>query len=240
MTTTLPSFVELMASLGLENSPGLPVLHKDMAPVSVGHRVHHSRSSSASSSSSLSSSVSTTVSPRRPLVRLEGSSAMECEGSPSDRDWDMERRRVRVPRFAPYAPSISHMRKRSTSAFIKEETEDVPVRPLSTSPYFSPTTCSVPRRASHNALRQSYARPRKLVLSQSDLTANTPISTFVRRKTPQGSPTSPSFSHRIRKRSCSPVQPVLIPTLPHVFPPPETWKYASSDTEDEDMHDARA
>ncbi|TFY69926.1 hypothetical protein EVJ58_g159 [Rhodofomes roseus] len=216
MATTLPSFVELMATLGLENTPGLPALHKDAVPVQVGHRVHHSRSSSASSSSSLSSSFSNTVSPRRPLIHAE-------------------RRRVRAPRFTPYAPCISHMRKRSAPIFIKEEMEEAPVRPLSTSPYLSPT---VPRRASHNALRQSYGRPRKLVLSQSDLTANTPISTFVRRKTPQASPTSPSFSHRIRKRSCSPVQPVSIPTLPHVFPPPETWKYASSDTDDEDMHDA--
>ena len=145
------------------------------------------------------------------------------------------------------------MRKRSAPTFIKEEIEDLPARvstmmiekakssdtcsvqPLSTSPYLPP---AVPRRASQSALRQSYTRPRHLTLSQSDLTANTPISTFVRRKTPQGSPTSPSFSHRIRKRSCSPVQPVSIPTLPCVFPPPETWKYASSDTEDEDMHDA--
>ncbi|KAH9844052.1 uncharacterized protein C8Q71DRAFT_27674 [Rhodofomes roseus] len=235
MATTLPSFVELMATLGLENTPGLPALHKDAVPVQVGHRVHHSRSSSASSSSSLSSSFSNTVSPRRPLIRLEGSSATERGNSPSDRDLDAERRRVRAPRFTPYAPCISHMRKRSAPIFIKEEMEEAPVRPLSTSPYLSPT---VPRRASHNALRQSYGRPRKLVLSQSDLTANTPISTFVRRKTPQASPTSPSFSHRIRKRSCSPVQPVSIPTLPHVFPPPETWKYASSDTDDEDMHDA--
>ncbi|KZT72596.1 hypothetical protein DAEQUDRAFT_762879 [Daedalea quercina L-15889] len=234
MATTLPSFVELMASLGLENSPGLPALHKDAVPANVGRRVQHSRSSSASSSSSLSS-LSSTLSPHRPLVCLEGSSATERENSPSERDWDTDRRRVRVPRFTPYAPCISHMRKRSTPTFIKEELEEMPIRPLSTSPYL---TSTVPRRASHNALRHSCTRPRQLVLSQSDLTANTPISTFVRRKTPQGSPTSPSFSHRIRKRSHSPVQPVSIPTLPHVFPPPETWKYASSDTEDEDMHDA--
>ncbi|EPT03555.1 hypothetical protein FOMPIDRAFT_1046597 [Fomitopsis schrenkii] len=235
MATTLPSFVELMASLGLDNSPRLPPLHRDADPANVGHRVQHSRSSSTSSSSSLSS-LSGPVLSHRPLIHSERSSA-ERESSPSDRDWDMERRRARVPRFTPYAPCISHMRKRSVPTLIKEEVEDLPARPLSTSPYLSPT---VPRRASHSALRQSYTRPRHLTLSQSDLTANTPISTFVRRKTPQGSPTSPSFSHRIRKRSCSPAQPVSIPTLPSVFPPPETWKYTSSDTEDEDMHDAHS
>ncbi|KAI0728722.1 hypothetical protein C8Q72DRAFT_885038 [Fomitopsis betulina] len=235
MGTTLPSFVELMATLGLDNSPRLPSLHRDVDPAHVGHRVQHSRSSSASSSSSITS-LAGSIASQRPLIRLERSSA-ELESSSSDRDWDMEKRRARVPRFTPYAPCISHMRKRSVPTFIKEEVDDIPARSLSTSPYLS---SAVPRRASHSALRQSYTRPRHLTLSQSDLTANTPISTFVRRKTPQGSPTSPSFSNRIRKRSCSPVQPVSIPTLPYLFPPPETWKYASSDTDDEDMHDAQA
>ena len=144
MATTLPSFVELMASLGLDNSPGLPALHRDVEPVNVGHRVQHSRSSSTSSSSSFSSALSGPLPSSRPLIRLERSSA-EREGSPSDRDWDMERRRARVPRFTPYAPCIvsrctesvryltnlplqSHMRKRSAPTFIKEEVDDLPAR----------------------------------------------------------------------------------------------------------------
>ena len=64
------------------------------------------------------------------------------------------------------------------------------------------------------------SRHRRAV-SESDMTANMPISTFVRRKTPQSSPVSPTFAHRTRnrtrKRSQSPTMPVSIPTLPPVF-----------------------
>ena len=48
--------------------------------------------------------------------------------------------------------------------------------------------------------------------------ANMPISTFVRRKTPTSSPVSPTFAHRTRRRSQSPtINPVSLPTLPPVF-----------------------
>lgn len=63
-----------------------------------------------------------------------------------------------------------------------------------------------------------------------------PISTYVRRKTPQTSPISPTFPHRAR-RAASPAAPVSIPKLPtFIFPsqplPPTNQ---SSDTEDDDM-----
>ena len=52
--------------------------------------------------------------------------------------------------------------------------------------------------------------------SNSDLSANTPISTYVRRKTPGASPTSPTFP---REALDSPsASPMSIPTLPSLFP----------------------
>ena len=101
---------------------------------------------------------------------------------------------------------------------------------------------------SHNVARRSSTlslssgrRPEKLVLDH-DYMANTPISTFLRRKTPQSSPISPTFPHR-RKRSSSPSLPVSIPTLPtFCFPPQQPATIVSgsvsSDTDDEIMSDA--
>lgn len=100
---------------------------------------------------------------------------------------------------------------------------------------------------SHNVARRSSTlslssgrRPENLVLDH-DYMANTPISTFLRRKTPQSSPISPTFPHR-RKRSSSPSLPVSIPTLPtFCFPlqqPTLVSGSVSSDTDDEVMSDA--
>ncbi|KAH9951772.1 hypothetical protein B0H21DRAFT_190877 [Amylocystis lapponica] len=82
------------------------------------------------------------------------------------------------------------------------------------------------------ALKAPSRRPEKLMLSDTNLTANTPISTFVRRKTPQSSPASPTFPHRMKNRSISPSAPVSIPTVPLVFPPQS--RYPSSDSDDDD------
>ncbi|KAG6837941.1 hypothetical protein H0H93_008335 [Arthromyces matolae] len=64
--------------------------------------------------------------------------------------------------------------------------------------------------------------------SVSDLAANTPISSYVRRKTPGGSPTSPTFSSHERDDSPpppTPLIPVTVPTIPNLWP-----TSASSDT----------
>ena len=106
---------------------------------------------------------------------------------------------------------------------------------LSSSPIPSLSTRTVGRRSS--GLGLGSRRPEKLSLGDSDFMANTPISTFVRRKTPQSSPISPTFPHR--KRSTSPSAPVLIPTLPtFIFPQLPTINgggAASSDSEDDPM-----
>ncbi|KAH8106212.1 hypothetical protein BXZ70DRAFT_1004486 [Cristinia sonorae] len=229
--TALPSFVELMASLGIDSDrPDI----KD----SPAH-AHHSRSSSYSSTSSV-------------LSRGSASNLPHSQGSPSpsilisrhpsssslNRDGDAERRRSRS-RYSPYSPSISHMRRGSVPTLSAGEIEgqQQPSRALSTSPVPNLTTRSVGRRSSALGLGGSNRRPEKLSLVDGDFIANTPISTFVRRKTPQSSPISPTFPHR--KRSTSPSAPVLIPQLPtFIFPQLPTisgGSSPSSDSEDDPM-----
>ncbi|KAI0921566.1 hypothetical protein AcV7_008216 [Taiwanofungus camphoratus] len=236
--TTLPSFVELMASLGLDNQAGPVDLRSHSGPVGFRTRAHHSRSSSYSSSGSFPSPISSTASLPRPDSRADTSPAIMISGDEmsSDRDWDADRRRIRTTRYSPYAPLISHTRKGSVP-IMKEEIQERPARALSTSPYLSPATCTISRRTSSYTLKDTSRRPEKLTLSETDLTANMPISTFVRRKTPSTSPTSPTFPHRKKRRSTSPSLPVCIPTLPHVFPASPTSRYCNSDTEDEEMPD---
>lgn len=71
--------------------------------------------------------------------------------------------------------------------------------------------------------------------SASDLAANTPISTYVRRKTPGASPTSPTFPHEARNysRSESPM-PMTVPILPTLLPSSassESFPITPSDSE---------
>ena len=61
--------------------------------------------------------------------------------------------------------------------------------------------------------------------------AYTPISSYVRRKTPQNSPTSPNFA---RDRSAAVAQPLAIPTLPTLLSP-ASFMTQSSDSEDDEM-----
>ncbi|OSX59194.1 hypothetical protein POSPLADRAFT_1059406 [Postia placenta MAD-698-R-SB12] len=235
--TALPSFVELMATLGLDKPAGPAALPRQSGPACSGVRVLHSRSSSASSTASFST-LSSNASPPYPSISIDG---LQAASSPpretsTERDMELERRHTRVARYSPYYPTISHMRKRSVP-IIKEEADGRPNRALSTSPYLLPATCAMSRRSASIAPRSSSRRPQKLTLSETDLTANMPISSFVRRKTPQASPTSPTFPNRRRKRSSSPTLPVCIPTVPMIFPPIQAFRYASSDSEDEEMHD---
>lgn len=99
--TTLPSFVELMASLGLENRP---------EPAAEGvQSKHHSRSSSYSSSSSIPSDASSAISTPHSNIFTGSSPAIvvsQHEESPVERDWEPEKRRCRMLRYSPYSPSI--------------------------------------------------------------------------------------------------------------------------------------
>ncbi|KAI0079654.1 hypothetical protein K474DRAFT_549974 [Panus rudis PR-1116 ss-1] len=201
--TSLPSFVELMASLGLDNkaeptdsivTPPQPNLYANGSPAIVISR--HSSSSTL-----------------------------------SDRELDTRRHKAR---FSPYSPPISHVRRGSMPVLSSDEkSAEQPSRAFSTSPAPLLKARTVGRRSSALGLTSS-RRPEKLNLSDPDLIANTPISTFVRRKTPSSSPISPTFPHR--RRAASPAAPVTIPQLPtFVFPPPQANASLPSDTEDDDM-----
>ncbi|OCH88305.1 hypothetical protein OBBRIDRAFT_94329 [Obba rivulosa] len=235
MPTTLPSFVELMASLGLDNNP------TTTGPARHGSGTHHSRSSSYSSTSSMSSqssTVSSTYSSTHSDIYSNTSPSIVVsretdEPLASNRDWDMDRRRTRAARFSPYGPAISHTRRGSMPVMpTDDDLKERPIRALSTSPRLSSTRVAG-RRGSVLSLRNH--RPEKLRLSEGDLPAHTPISTFVRRKTPQTSPTSPTFPTLSKKRSSTPSLPVSIPTLPQFFPPTNYAGYNTSDTEEDDM-----
>ncbi|TCD71308.1 hypothetical protein EIP91_011079 [Steccherinum ochraceum] len=229
--TALPSFVELMASLGLENSS------------SDGQDSHpqHSRSSSYSSTASVVSRSSAGNLPTTAQLGGQGGSpsiviSRHPSSSSLNRDSDSERRKSRT-RYAPYSPSISHMRRGSVPSLSagEDELHTRPTRALSSSPVPNLATRTVGRRSSGLGLHGR--RPENLTLGEPDFIASTPISTYVRRKTPTSSPISPTFPHR--KRSSSPSAPVLIPTLPtFIFPQLPTINGGSgqsSDSEDDPM-----
>lgn len=192
--TALPSFIELMASLGLE-------------------------SPKADTSEIPSNSPSIVVSEHDPVG-------------------DRHNLRPRSARYSPYSAPISHSHRRSSSSLSNDGNDsDTPNRATSASPRLS--TRILGHRPS--ALNLGADSRHMHAVSESEMTANMPISTFVRRKTPQSSPVSPTFAHRARngtrKRSQSPTMPVSIPTLPPVFQtsplPEEQFSLLSVEREDD-------
>ena len=81
------------------------------------------------------------------------------------------------------------------------------IQATSVSPRMHPNTL---RDVSINATQPVRPRPRKVMHIDVDAPPDVPISSFVRRHTPQSSPTAPTFHHRKRSSSFS---PVLLPTL---------------------------
>ncbi|KAG5723585.1 hypothetical protein E4T56_gene18137 [Termitomyces sp. T112] len=176
--TSLPSFVELMASLGLDQS--------------TKTSDHRPQSQSALSSPSTS-------------PRLIGAGIHSRSRSTQSL---RESSRSRTTRYSPYSPVIPTPRRDSLSSAssCSLQRDQSPVRAISSSPRdASPRRFS--RRSTNNLSVNVYG-------SASDLAANTPISSYVRRKTPGASPTSPTFSHE--SRDSSPVSPVpmTVPKLP--------------------------
>lgn len=96
---------------------------------------------------------------------------------------------------------------------------------LSTSPRLSPISTSFRGRRAR--------RPANLPLSDADLMAYTPISSYVRRKTPQNSPTSPTFA-RDRETATATAHPLTIPALPTLLSP-ASFTTQSSDSEEDEM-----
>ncbi|KAK7061589.1 hypothetical protein R3P38DRAFT_662922 [Favolaschia claudopus] len=194
--TTLPSFVELMESLGLDQSSPVPA-----------------RAASSSPRSSPSSS------PRMPSITPP--SPVKSRSSPSLRDAGASRNRL--ARFSPYSPVFPSSSRRgslsSVSSTSSSDYERPTIRAYSTSPH--PPSSPRSRKRHGNKLTVN------VYGSTGDLAANTPISSYVRRKTPGASPlaspTSPIFP-RDESPSSSPM-PFTIPTLPALFP-----RSASSDS----------
>ncbi|PPQ72353.1 hypothetical protein CVT24_002069 [Panaeolus cyanescens] len=178
--SALPSFVELMASLGLEQTNPCPEQSPSPPPPS---------------------------SPGSPALPNKGSPA-RSSSSPALRDVAT---RHRLTRFSPYSPAVSFTKRRGSLSSVSSS--DFETSPLS-------ATFSIPPRP--EASRRRYRN--KLTVntygSSCDLTANTPISTYVRRKTPGTSPTSPTFSRDSGYESSSPTtaMPFSIPSLPVLLP----------------------
>ncbi|KAF5370120.1 hypothetical protein D9758_001223 [Tetrapyrgos nigripes] len=173
---TLPSFVELMASLGIDPSKRIP---DQPAP-----------------SSSLSSPSS---SPK--LLSVPCPRPAKSRSSPSLRD---QASRRGTTRYSPYAPITSERRRGSFSSISSSDASD---RADSASP--RPLSSPRLRRRADNKLTVN------VFGSSTDLAANTPISSYVRRKTPVASPTSPTFPREVIEES---PRPFVLPTLPPFLP----------------------
>ncbi|KAI0723384.1 hypothetical protein C8Q76DRAFT_794324 [Earliella scabrosa] len=218
--TTLPSFVELMASLGLGGPDDAP----EPTKLTVRHSRSSSHSSTASAFSASSSNVPSATSNIYSVHHKHSPSIVVSshEGSP-ERDMPGDIRRSRATtRYSPYG-SISHFRKASMPILNAERTLERPARALSTSPRLSPISASFRGRRSR--------RPDNLILSEADTMAFTPISSYVRRKTPQNSPTSPTF---FRDRDSTVSHPLTIPAIPTLLSP-SSFATQSSDSEDDEM-----
>ncbi|KAH7903494.1 hypothetical protein BJ138DRAFT_135520 [Hygrophoropsis aurantiaca] len=211
----LPSFIELMASLGINDNantkPSSSSESRYTPSLPAGSR---SRSGSASSiSSSFScSSLSPSI---RPIHLSADSSPSSIHREIGELDGGAgagRRQRHRAVRYSPYISASSSSRLHSVPSLIfSQADDDVDSSRSSVSP--GPPS---PRRPP--SLNFSRERP-----------ASTPISSYVRRKTPQNSPTAAMFPHRIHRdvdpeqrmhrdieRTISPPMliPMTLPTLP--------------------------
>ncbi|KAG0705485.1 hypothetical protein DFH29DRAFT_280166 [Suillus ampliporus] len=187
----LPSFIELMASLGLEDGDAKPV-----TPSIVRTR---DRSSSCSSCSSLDSSV-------------DGwSPSIRCANLSTTRDIESDRRpgafRLRAVRYSPYISASSTARQSSVVSLTHSQSDQE-----DSSRSSSPNPPSSPLRTQ---------RPSPLHFSMRERPSITPISSYVRRKTPQNSPTVLTFAQREyveRPEVITPpsLMPMALPTIPPV------------------------
>ncbi|KIK65448.1 hypothetical protein GYMLUDRAFT_354355 [Collybiopsis luxurians FD-317 M1] len=187
--TTLPSFVELMASLGID-AKATEQPERQVVP------------SSSSSSSSPSQSPKPLTIPAAPI---------RSKSSPSLRD---QASRSRTARYSPYSSTFISARRRgsvsSVSSSSSSDIDGLSERSSSCSPTLRSSSPRMRKRAQSKLVVNVFG-------SSTDLSANTPISTYVRRKTPGTSPSSPSFP-RESDDSREFSKPFLIPTLPAFLP----------------------
>jgi len=170
---SLPSFVELMATLGLQQGEPVPVVERSPSPPPSSSPGSPSTETSNRSSSS-------------PSLRVITS-------------------QPRSSRFSPYSHAASFTRRRGSLSSVSSS--DFESSPLSAT-FFIPRSRRYPNKLTVNTYGSS-----------SDLNADTPISTYVRRKTPGASPTSPTFSSDSGYESSEPIaMPFSIPSLPVLLP----------------------
>lgn len=177
----VPSFIELMASLGLDSD----------SKSSSRLLVSPTRFRSGSCSSTSSGSSTKDQSPTSPTFNLPFDSSRH-----PDNDRHHCSNRLKAARYTPYISTGTLAKQHSMGSPVVSE-EDQDKEPKSTSP-----SSSSPRR-----------RPSPLRFSKGgrDEHASTPISSYLRRKTPQNSPTVPTFTNR------DPVERPDAITLPSLF-----------------------
>ncbi|EIN10360.1 hypothetical protein PUNSTDRAFT_112220 [Punctularia strigosozonata HHB-11173 SS5] len=216
--TTLPSFCELMSSLGLENEV--------LAPAYEHRRPSSAQSMAASSPSSSVSSSPSQSHPKTPQMNLHPRESPSIIVSPVDaHPYSSTTRRGSVGtryRYNPYSTSPSYGRRGSVAS----STDDEP-RPKSRSHSRSPeldaarVAMKVASSRKPPALRldATYRRDNGFMADEL-LTGSTPISSLARRKSPQASPTSAVFPQRRgRTASPAPLMSVAIPTIPQLISP---------------------
>ncbi|KAF9246950.1 hypothetical protein BU15DRAFT_69802 [Melanogaster broomeanus] len=180
----LPPFIELMASLGIN----------DREPTHSPPHITPTRSRSGSCSS-MSSTASSNL----------ASGPISPSSESFSRDIDVDRRhasaRLRTIRYSPYNAASSTARpSTSSSTSLAPSIEEQESGRRSTSPRSS----SSPHRNRPSSLQ--FAKNTR------ELHASTPISSYVRRRTPQNSPIAATFPHRIPSE-----RPETI-TLPSLLP----------------------
>jgi len=197
--SSLPSFVELMSSLGLEDAASLS---RD-TPSFLRPRSH----SNASSSSGVDDEREPSPRQYAPTgTYLFVSADHDRRDSTSFTDIDIPRvSRHGKGRYSPYPVDTIPRKGSLPSLFEPRKAKRTP----STSPLPSPH--SRPTRGLRSSPNGRLSRRGSETWCEGDVHASTPISTFLRRKSPQMSPTSATFP---RSAFDEPLAPVAIPALP--------------------------
>ncbi|KAG8791400.1 hypothetical protein FRC12_009279 [Ceratobasidium sp. 428] len=222
--TTLPTFIELLASLGLdENAPN----HSPRRQ--TPHGSLHSASSS-SSSSTVESPVDARMSPPPKEFPIGGSPAIVIDAPECLKVRSLgASSRSRGARFTPYGSEVSggYVRRASITAM------DMPaIHSLHGDDNTARKLGSPPPSGSRLIARRRPSMA-NLTLDPDAAQTSTPISSLLRRRSPQPSPTTPGF--RVSRRSSiasgtaspSPLTPPSVPALPTLPPMPANYTFGS-------------
>lgn len=220
--TALPSFEDLMASLGLDNGPNSPISGRPRSATFTPQQ------------------PSTLHIPRHGYHSKSISSLREIDTTRSDQHLQVPSESVRNrSRYTPYGIS-DDVRRTPLSTRAKHSTgSNSSGSGNERNGSLSPTGGNLKRRL----LPRLEKVPDDLAAMMPDLPADAPISMYARRNTPQASPISPSFArghHAFHdydknvspRRSHSPpppsAGPIALPTLPNLFRHPSSHSNSAS------------